>query len=212
MPTQWLMELAATLCIWLEPLLPPKVNPLMVMMSMSTSHCTWIPSSTLGPRMDWLAQSPSLAPDPLLHNQYCRQSTHQHQATPSPPLDMWYPLATSPTHRIHHTPCIRGIQDTLCTQASPAAPLCLIRKPRKPLLTILNTGSTVSLPSPHCTTLSTCRTAAHASSTARMDAFALLWLKTRNTCQRLLWKQAMYCHPLHTDRGTLWCSDPPVAH
>lgn len=202
-PTQWLMEQVATPCIWLELLLLPRASPPMGTMSISMSHCTWIPSLTLGTRTDWLAQSPSPALGPLLPNQYRRQSTHQHQATRSPPLDMWYPQATSLTHRIHHTPCTRGIQDTLCTQASPAAPSCLIRKARRPLLTILNTGSTVYPRSPHCTTLSTCRTAAHASSTGRMDAFALLWPKTRSTCPRLLWKLAMCCHPLHTDRGTL---------
>lgn len=183
----------------------------MGMKSISMSHCTWIPSLTLGTRTDWLVQFPFLVLGPPLPSQYHRQSIHQHQATSSHPLDMWYLPATSPTHHIHHTPCIQGIQDTLCTQASPAAPSCLIRKARRPLLTILNTGSTVSPQSPHCTILSTCRTAARASSTGRTDAFALLWPKIRNICLRLLWKLAMCCPLLHTDRGTLWCSDPTVA-
>lgn len=210
-PTQWSMRQDATPSTWLELLLPLRASPFMGTTSISMSHCTWIPSLTPGTRTDWLVQSPSPALGPLLPSQFRKQSTRRHRATQPPPLDTWYPLATSPTHLIHHIPCIQGIQDTLCTQASPAAPSCLTRKARRPLLTIRNTGSTVYPRSPHCITLSTCRTAARASSTGRMDAFALLWLKTRSTCPRLLWKLAMCCHPLHTDRGTLWCSDPPVA-
>lgn len=188
--------------------LHPRISPSTGTMRTSTSPCTWILSLTPGTRTDQPAGSPFWALAPQLPRQPYRLSTNQLRATPSPPLDTRWLLGISLTCPIRRTQCTQAIPDTRCTRARLATPSWKIRRP---ILTIPNTGSTVYPQSLRSITPSTCRTAARASSTGRTDAFAPLLPRTRSTCRRRRWKRATFCRRLPTDRGTLWCSDPPVA-